>query len=174
MGKNNTPELFTSYDRIILSLKEEIKTLEKAIIQIIKDNEDLRRNYDLITSIKGIGLIVACNLIAFTNNFTRFNDWRKFACYSGIAPFERQSGTSLKGRPQVNTIANKHIKMLLHLAAICAIHTDYEMQEYYARRQSEGKPKMMVINIVRNKIVARVFAVVKRGTPFVDLKKYAA
>lgn len=174
MGKNSTPELFSSYDKIILFLKEEIKSLEKAIIEIIKNNEELRRNYDLITSIKGVGLIVACNLIAYTNNFTRFSDWRKFACYSGIAPFERQSGTSLKGRPQVNSIANKHIKMLLHLAAICAIHTDTEMKKYYTRRESEGKPKMMIINIIRNKIVARVFAVVKRGTPFVDLKKYAA
>jgi len=174
MGKNNIPELFSSYDKMILTLKSEIKALEKAIIEIIRNNAELRRTYELITSIKGVGLIVACNMIAYTNNFTRFSNWRKFACYSGIAPFEYQSGTSVRGKSQVNSLANKQMKKLLHLAAICAIHTDSELQQYYTRRQSEGKPKMAIINIVRNKIVARVFAVVKRETPFVDLRKYAA
>jgi len=66
------------------------------------------------------------------------------------------------------------MKKILHLAAICAIHTDTEMIEYYNRRQNGGKHKMAIINIVRNKIVSRVFAIVKRGTPFVDIRKYAA
>lgn len=52
-----------------------------------------------------------------------------------------------------------------------SIHT---LREYYIRRQADGKSKMAIINIIRNKLVARVFAVVKRGTPFVDMKRYAA
>jgi hypothetical protein len=58
------------------------------------------------------------------------------------------------------------------MAAICAIHTDAELKEYYHRRLAEGKTKMSVINIVRNKLIARIFAVVKRRTPFVDVKKH--
>ncbi|KMU62288.1 Mobile element protein [Elizabethkingia anophelis] len=61
---------------------------------------------------------------------------------------------------------------MLHLAAMCAVHFDPELKEYYLRRQADGKTKMSIINIIRNKLVSRVFAVVKRGTPFVDIKKY--
>jgi hypothetical protein len=59
---------------------------------------------------------------------------------------------------------------MLHMAAICAIHTDAELKEYYHRRLAEGKSRMPVINIIRNKLVARIFAVVKRGAPFVNIK----
>ena len=63
---------------------------------------------------------------------------------------------------------------MLHIAAMCAAHYDPELREYYCRRQEDGKTKMAVINIIRNKLVSRVFAVVKRGTPFVQIKKYIA
>jgi transposase len=172
--KEDFPELFSTYENMIHTLKEEIKKLEKAIRAIIQANEQLRASFGLLTTVKGIGFIVASHLIVYTHNFTRFDNWRKFACYCGIAPFDYQSGTSVRGRTQVSSLANKKIKKMLHLAAICAIHFDAELREYYLRRQAEGKTKMAVINIIRNKLVSRAFAVVKRGTPFVDIKKYTA
>ena len=126
----------------------------------------------MITTIKGIGLIVAAHLIVCICNFIRFDNWRKFACYSGTAPFKYQSETNVRGRTQVSQIANRQMKKLLHPVAICAIHTDTEIRAYYQRRLDEGKSRMTVINIVRNKLLARVFAVAKRGPPFVDIKKY--
>lgn len=172
LGDEYLPELISSYDKMILSIKAEIKQLEKSIKIVIYENKELRTSLELVTSIKGIGFIIASYLIVYTHNFTRFDNWRKFACYSGIAPFDYQSGTSVRGKTQVSSIANMQVKRLLHLGAICAIHTDIELREYYQRRLSEGKTRMNVINVIRNKLVARVFAVVKRGTPFVDIKKY--
>ena len=168
------PQMFSCYDSMIASLKQEIKLLEKSIREILRNSKELWATFELVTSIKGVGLIVASYLIVYTYNFTRFDNWRKFACYSGTAPFEYQSGTSIHGKTQVSQIANQQMKKMLHLAAICIIHTDTEIKEYYWRRLDEGKNRMAVINIVRNKLLARVFAVVKRGTPFVDIKKYVA
>jgi len=48
------------------------------------------------------------------------------------------------------------------------------MKIYYERRVEEGKNKMSTLNIIRNKLLARAFAVVERGTPYVNTKKYAA
>ena len=174
MQKEDFPELFFAYQAIISTLKEEIKKLEKTIKEIIQNNEQLKKSFELLTTVKGIGFTVATHLIVYTHNFTRFDNWRKFACYSGIAPFDYQSGTSVRGKTQVSHVANKQVKKMLHMAAVCAVHYDTEMREYYARRQADGKSKMAIINIVRNKLVSRAFAVIKRGTPFVDIKKYAA
>ena len=66
------------------------------------------------------------------------------------------------------------MKALLNVAAWSAVQHDSELKEYYNKRVEKGKSKMSTINIVRNKIVHRVFAVVKRGTPYVQLKKHAA
>ena len=95
------------------------------------------------------------------------------APYAGIAPFEKQSGTSLNTKSRVSHYANKKMKVLLNLAASSAIQADPELKTYYNRRIENGKSKMSTLNIVRNKIVHRIFAVVKRGTPFVPLYKHA-
>ncbi len=58
------------------------------------------------------------------------------------------------------------------MGALNAIKYDSELKEYYERKVKEGKNKMSVINIIKNKMVGRVFAVVKRGTPYVELKGY--
>ncbi len=173
MREIDVPQLFSSYDSLILALKEEIKWVEKAIRELICGNDELRASLELITSIKGVGFVIATHLIVYTYNFTRFDSWRKFACYCGIAPFDYQSGTSVRGRTQVSSVANQQMKKMLHLAAVCAIRTDTELKEYYHRRLAEGKARMAVVNIVRNKVIARVFAIVKRGTPFVNIKRYA-
>lgn len=168
------PVLFSSYDTMITMLKAEIKRLETAIKRILNDNSDLKVTFRLITSLKGVSLIVGAYLIVYTCNFTKFEDWRKFACYCGIAPFEYRSGISVKGRTQVSPIANKQMKKLLHLAAVNASYYDPELHEYYLRRQKEGKSSMTTLNIIRNKIVARAFAIVRRGTPYVNIKQYIA
>ena len=66
------------------------------------------------------------------------------------------------------------MKSLLSMSAISAIQCDTELRLYYQKRINEGKPKMVVLNIIRNKLVARVFATVKRRTPFVPMQRHAA
>ena len=60
------------------------------------------------------------------------------------------------------------------MAARSAVLNNPEMREYMERKIQEGKHYNCALNAVKNKLVARVFAVVKRKTPYVDLKKYAA
>ena len=113
-------------------------------------------------------------MIAYTSAFTKFKNARKFASYCGIAPFPNSSGTSIRGRSKVSNLANKKIKSLLDLCAKVAIQYNSEMKLFYNRRVEKGKNKMSTINIVRNKLVARIFAVIERKTPYVDFMKYAA
>jgi transposase len=158
---------------LIDKLTEKISIIEKEILTIIKSDESMYKNYNLINTIKGLAKINAFYFIAFTENFTAFSNAKKFACYSGIAPFPYSSGT-IKGKDRVHCFGNKRMKSILDLAAKSSIRYG-EFKAYYNRRVNElGKNKMSTINIIRNKIVARVFAVVKRGTPYVDLYKFAA
>ena len=113
-------------------------------------------------------------MIAYTHNFTKFENARKFCCYCGIAPFENSSGTSLKGRTKVNHLANKMIKALLNMGALSAIRNYPEFKSYYNQRVETGHNKMSTVNIIRNKIVFRAFSVIKRGSPYINLHKFAA
>lgn len=55
-----------------------------------------------------------------------------------------------------------------------ALQHNPEIKQYYHRRLEQGKNEMSIINVIRNKLLARIFSVVKRGTPYVDTMKYAA
>jgi transposase len=159
---------------MIKRLNEQIKKVEDRMDEIICVMPDWKTNFQLIQSVRGVGPVIARYLIIFTENFTRFANYRKFACYAGIAPFEYASGSSVKGRTKVHPCANKQLKSLLNLAAMNAISIPGEYKQYYQRRQKEGKNNMSTLNIIRNKLLSRIFAVVKRQTPYVDLYKFAA
>ena len=170
--KNNI--LLKTQEKMIEYLSEQIFLIDSELDNIIKDDNELLEQLNLIISIKGVGKQTALFLIAFTNGFTKFKNWRKFASYSGIAPFPYQSGTSINGKTKVSHLANKRVKSLLDLCAKSAIQYNSEMKQYYNKRIDEGKNKMSTINIIRNKLLARIFAVVERKTPYVDFLKYAA
>ncbi len=70
--------------------------------------------------------------------------------------------------------ANKKIKSLLELGARSAIQYSTEIKKYYNRRGLEGKSKESTLNIIRNKLLSRMFAVINRGTPYVNTLKYVA
>ena len=66
------------------------------------------------------------------------------------------------------------MKTLLGNCVTTSIQLNPEMKMYFERRLSEGKNNMSTINIIRNKILSRIFAVVKRGTPYVQTLNYMA
>ncbi|APG64378.1 IS110 family transposase [Tenacibaculum todarodis] len=163
-----------SLKRSIDYLSKQVKSIEIRIEEIIFDDVSMSKNYELLKSMKGIGLVVACQLIYHTGNFTRFKSWRAFSSYCGTAPFEHRSGTSIHRRKQCHYLGDRKMKSLLSMASVSAIQHDSELKLYYQKKLAEGKDKMLAINNVRNKLIARAFAVVKRGTPYVVLQNYAA
>ncbi|MGJ8667007.1 MAG: IS110 family transposase [Patiriisocius sp.] len=155
-------------------LTKQIEAVEGRIKELLQEDQSLRKNHKLLNSLKGVGLILSCQLIYHTNNFDRFASWRQFSSYCGTAPFAHSSGTSIKRRNRIHYIGDRKMKTLLTLASNSAIQCDTELKLYYKKKLEEGKPKMVALNNVRNKLLARAFAVVKRGTPYVPLKQYAA
>ena len=166
--------MFNIIEKMHRELDKEIEKIEQELNKIIKENETISQQFGLITSIKGIGKQTALNMIVYTNCFTNFDNWRSFASYAGTAPFPYKSGSSIKGRTKVSNLANKKIKALLNMCARSAIACNPEMKIYFENRKAKGDNGMSIINIIRNKLIARIFAVVKRETPYVDILKYKA
>jgi len=172
--KNENKVLFATYDKMIRELSKQINKVEAEFSIIMSENPDVKKMYDLITSIKSVGPQTALYMIVLSNGFLSFKNSRKFATYAGIAPFPYESGTSIKGKTKVSHLANKKIKTLLSSCATSAIRCNPEMKAYYNRKLEEGKHKMSIINAVRNKILSRIFAVVNRGTPYINTYKFAS
>lgn len=159
--------IISSQKKVIKEFTKQIEAVENAIKDIIKSQDEINKHFQLLTSQIGIGDVVATSVIIKTNNFQQFSNPRKFACYSGIAPFEHRSGTSIKGKTRVSHLADKEMKTLLDMASRAAIQHDPELKAYYLRRIEDGKSKMSTLNIIRNKMLYRMFAIIKRQTPYV-------
>jgi len=172
--KKENKLLLETQEKIIKYLTKQIKNIELEMKQIIKEKQELNQLYNLIVSVKGIGNQTALFIITTTNGFTKFESWRKYASYCGIAPFPNTSGTSIRGRTKVSNLANKKLKSLFDLCAKSAIQNNPEMKIYYHKRLEQGKNKMSTINIIRCKLMARVFAAVKRQTPYVNTLNFIA
>lgn len=155
-------------------LKGNLKRIDQKIQLLLSENEDLKEKDRLIQSIPGVGPQTSIYLLLVTRGFTCFENSRQLACYGGVAPFEYSSGSSVRGRTKVSHLADKKLKSLLNMCALNAKARDYEMKLYYERKVAEGKSKMLILNNIRNKILGRVFAVVNRGTPYVNTQKFAA
>ena len=156
--------IYQESQRKVKNIEKEIKNIEQMMHKTIMDSE-LRENYLLALSVKGVGIVTTIALMVHTNNFSAFENARQLACYCGCAPFPNESGTINKGT-HVSRLANKYLKTLLTSCALSAIKHDKELSAYYARKTAEGKNKYTVINNVRNKVLQRIVAVVKSKIPY--------
>jgi transposase len=168
INKNEITVMKKMQEPVVKKLEVSIHKAEQAIKELIKAEPAMHTNFKLLTSIKGIGMVTAWHLLVYTGNFTRYAKGKKLACYCGVVPFGHQSGSSIKGKNRVSHMANKNLKVLLHMAAVSAIQHDAELKQYYQRKLASGKQSMCILNAVRNKLVLRIASVVERQSPFVD------
>ena len=152
---------------IVTELNKEIEKIDKRISELIDSDDELAQVFTIVTSIPGIGTQNAVCLMVYTDNFRRFNfDSRKIACYYGIAPFGRDSGTSVHTDPHVHYMANRQIKAMLSQAALSAARFNPVIASYYSRLIAKGKKRQIVLNNVKNKLVHIVTAMVRNKQLF--------
>lgn len=149
--------------KTIRAVQSDIERIEKQIEVLVSSDQQLSQQCKLATSVPGVGKITALNIIISTQEFSKIQDAKKFACHAGVAPFDHTSGCSIRGRTRVSKMANMNVKKLLHLSAMAAIQCSEELKTYYKRKVDSGKNKMSVLNAVRNKLISRIFACIKNN-----------
>jgi transposase len=163
LSKAEQKRIFSLNKNSLTALENDLRKINKEITTLISFDPELNRLFNLITSVTGVGSVTATEVIITTNEFKTIDCPKKYACYSGVAPFEHQSGSSIRGKTRVSSMGNKSIKKLLHMAALSACKCPGDLKEYFDRKVLEGKNKMLIINAIRNKIIARIFACVKQN-----------
>ena len=115
LDKSVTEIIQSSCKQSIAALNADIKLAEKKIKEVIQSDAELKRLFDMVESVPGVGPVIAVEMIATTNEFKNIADPRKYACYSGVAPFEHRSGSSVRGRTRTSKKANRYVKSLLEV-----------------------------------------------------------
>lgn len=150
-------------------INKRIEKIEKAILDLIEECPEIQRNYEIITSIKGVGLVNAAAIIIYTDNFRKFGfDARKICCYYGVAPFGHTSGSSVNGKPHTSFFANKKLKSVLGMAAQSAKVHCPTLAAYNKRQLNRKKHPMIIANNIKNKLLHMIVSMVKNGKVYDD------
>ena len=152
-------------NQALAHLDAEIKEVEKEIESIIKADRELKQNYELSVSIKGIGPVITTDLIIKTGNFKTIDTARKAASYAGVCPFPNESG-KMVGKRKTSPFADRKLKALLYMGAKSAVKHNTEYRLYYQKKKLEGKPHYLIMNNVSNKMLRTIYSVVKNKTPY--------
>lgn len=153
-------------EKRIRHLKKEIVECEKRIVEIIDSDENLKRNYSHLNSIKGISIVNATALIVYTNNFRNITSGRKLASYYGVAPFREQSGTSIDRKINTASFSNHMLKSYIIQAATSTITPKGIYRQYYTRMIQKGKHHNLVMNNIANKLLILAMALIKSDRDF--------
>lgn len=176
MEKSHVKTVISQSSRhLITEMNKEIAKIDKQIEELIHQDEELKEVYAIVTTVPGIGTQNAVCLMVYTDNFRKFSyDSRKIACYYGIAPFGKDSGTSVHTDPHVHFMANRQIKAILTQAALSATTHNPVIRDYYKRLLARGKKKQVALNNVKNKLIHIVTAMVRNHQIFNPEYKIAA
>jgi len=162
----DTPErVRKSLTDAISFLEEELQALQQAIDKHIDDDPDLKRIWDLLQSIPGVGQRVADHFTALLSG-RDFKSAEQLAAYLGLVPTERQSGSSIKGRPRLSKAGSASLRQLLYMPAVVAIRRNPHIKALYERLLAKGKAKMSALGAAMHKLAQLCFGVVRTGQPY--------
>ena len=175
MAPNDFKHKSSRWKKVIKTIEEQIEAIDAEIDAIIAADPTLARQKELLVSIDGIGDRIAINMIAITSGFTRFQNARQFCSFAGLTPYRYDSGSSVRSKAKISKRSNQTMKALLHMSAVTVATRmkEGEYRDYYERKLKEGKHVMCVMNVLRAKLVHRMFSVIKRDTEYTKQYKPA-
>ena len=152
-------------DEVGAMLDEQLKSLEAELAQVLTDGAWATSAAHL-QSIPGLGLVTVAWLLVGTVNFTRCATAEAAAHYAGLAPLERQSGPSIRGRPCIGHGGNRRVRTALYMATLSAARYNPVIKTFYMRLRAAGKPSKVARCAAARKLMHLAFAVVTKGQDF--------
>ena len=167
------PEVVMRYKTIIAVCEQELAAIDKSIKQLIELDEKLDEVIGLLVSIPGIALKTASAIAAETGCFQLFNSRSQLIKYSGMDIVDKQSGSSVRGKPRLSKRGNARVRRALYMPSIQFVNKDDVFGKLYRRvLERTGIPKKALVAVQR-KLLIVMYGVVKNGTPY-DTQRHLA
>lgn len=150
--------LHASHQRSIKVLDKEIAWVEKQVAAIVATVEAWQDTYSIITSVPGIGDGVAYTLLGELPELGQLTH-KQIAALTGLAPFNRDSGT-LRGKRRIRG-GRAPIRTMLYMAMLCGIQHNPVMKQFYNKLVAQGKHKKVALTACMRKMITILNAMVR-------------
>ena len=147
-------------------LNQQEKEIKQDIEKCIKKDESIEKEINNITTIPGVGRLTATIVLAETNGFELIRNKKQLISYSGLDVREKQSGTSIKGKPRISKKGNKFLRKAMFFPALSAVKHEQNYKEIYARLVSKSGIKMKGLVAVQRKLLELIYIIFKNKTVY--------
>lgn len=164
--------------KVVQALRQTLQTVEEQLQQLEEQLDDLSdeehlRQFELLTSVVGIGPRTAHLLLDATGGIHHFKHARQLSKFTGLAPCSHTSGRSVRKKGRISKKGNGELRACLYMAARSAKKYNLACKDLYDRLRQVGKPHKQAMVAVMNKLVKQAFGVVNSGVSF-DNEYYLA
>ncbi len=147
-------------------LSQQEKEIKQDIEKCIKKDESIEKEINNITTIPGVGRLTATIVLAETNGFELIRNKKQLISYSGLDVREKQSGTSIKGKPRISKKGNKFLRKAMFFPALSAVKYEQNYKEIYTRLVSKSGIKMKGLVAVQRKLLELIYIIFKNKTVY--------
>ncbi len=166
LGSTTSKAARKSIGSVIHTLEKQIKTLDKQIASIIDSNDDLKHMDKLLQSVPGVGAGVSSTLIAELNELGETGR-RKLSALVGVAPFNKDSGSST-GKRSIRG-GRTSLRSVLYMATLTAIRFNPVIKVFAERLQAKTKPGKVIIVACMRKLLSLLNAMIKENLLWTQL-----
>lgn len=145
----------------IIFIENQISALEIEIHKIYKESDSF------LTTIPGIGDILAPVILAEIGDIENFADPKKLAAFAGIDPSSNQSGNSSSVNEKTSKRGSPYLRHALFTAAFVAMNNDKHLRDFYDRKKAEGKHHFVAMAGVQRKLLGIIWFVLKEQRPYI-------
>jgi transposase len=144
----------------IIFLEEQVSELDIEIHSIYSGLDEF------LTTIPGIGEVLAPIILAEIGDIGRFLDPAKLVAFTGIDPSTNQSGQKVSGDEKTSKRGSPYLRHAVYMAAFVASNNDPHLREYYQRKKAQGKHHYVALAGVQRKLLQIIWAVLKEQRPY--------
>ena len=152
---------------VITTLSAQIDLLEKRLLSDMKERPD----YALLTSVPGIGKVLATTILLETGPIERFAGAGNFASYARCVDSVHTSNGKKKGEGNAKN-GNKHLAWALVEAAVYAMRFNPDAKRFYDRKKAKTN-NVVAIKALAHKLAGACFHMLKEGKPFDGARCFA-
>ena len=148
-------------------LEEQLQVLTDELEALVAADALLRERVERLTSLPGVGRQTALTILAETNAFELFTHKAQVVSYAGLDVVERQSGTSVHGRPRISKRGNAHIRRALYFPALTAVRAEGPFKTFYQRLcQRNPQAKLIAVVAVQRKLLTLLYTLYKKNEAY--------
>jgi transposase len=151
----------------ILVHLERLRAEDKQVLQmmraLVRQRLDLRRDQQLLLTIKGLGTVSVLTLIAAVPELGHLDN-KQAAALIGVAPFVHKSGT-LTAPARIHG-GRAAVRRILYMAAVTASRHNPVLKSFYERLIAKGKPAKLALVALMRRLVVFANAVLRSGQPW--------